>query len=109
MHQVTFSDQSMLELNKLPHEEQMHLIEVLSTLNPSELGKIQRDGKTFYRLRPKDFRIYFEIRENFIIFCHYILHQHTFSDFAFRFKLPVTEEQMIEQNHSFWKYIETLK
>lgn len=116
MNQVTFSEQSILELNKLPPEEQMHLIETLSAINPQEiekkncdLGKFQRDGKTFYRLRPKDYRIYFEIKNSDIIFCHYILHPHTFSDFLFRFKLPVTEDQMIEQNQSFWKYLETLK
>ncbi|OAI50271.1 hypothetical protein AYO37_01230 [Opitutia bacterium SCGC AG-212-L18] len=117
MHQVAFSDQSIIELNKLPPEEQMLLIETLSDIQPEELlnkkptdfGKIHRDGKVFFRLRPKDYRIYFEIKEDNILFCHYILHQHTFSDFLFRFKLPITEEQMIEQNHSFWKYIETLK
>lgn len=117
MHQVTFSDQCIIELNKLPAEEQMLLIEILSCIHPEELlnkksgdlGKIHRDGKIFYRLRPKDYRIYFEIKNDGILFCHYILHQHTFSDFLFRFKLPVTEEQMIEQNHSFWRYIETLK
>lgn len=117
MHQVTFSDQSIMELNKLQPEEQMLLIETLSGIHPeellhkksTELGKIHRDGKIFYRLRPKDYRIYFEIKEDGILFCHYILHQHTFSDFLFRFKLPVTEEQMIEQNHTFWGYIETLK
>lgn len=117
MHQVTFSDQSIMELNKLQPEEQMLLVETLSNIRPEELqnkkfadlGKIHRDGKIYYRLRPKDYRIYFEIKENGILFCHYILHQHTFSDFLFRSKLPVTEEQMVEQNQSFWKYIETLK
>lgn len=115
MHQVTFSNQSILELNKLPPEEQMGLIEILSNIQPEELlkrpgdlGKITRDGKIFYRLRPKDYRVYFEIQNNEILYCHYILHQHTFSDFLFRSKLPVTEEQMIEQNQSFWKYIENL-
>lgn len=116
MHQVTFSEQSIIELNKLSTEEQMHLIETLSAVNPDEMekrsndcGKFQRDGKTFYRLRPKDYRIYFEIKDSSVVFCHYILHQHTFSDFLFRFKLPVTEDQMLEQNQSFWKYLDNLK
>lgn len=116
MHQVTFSEQSIIELNKLAPEEQMYLIETLSAVNPNEMdkkyidyGKFHRDGKTFYRLRPKDYRIYFEIKDSGIVFCHYILPQHTFSDFLFRFKLPITEVQMIEQNQSFWKYLETLK
>lgn len=116
MYQVTFSDQSILELNKLDPEEQMKLIEKLSSIQTDELesgssdvGSFQRDGKTFYRLRPKDFRIYFEIKEEDILFCHYILPQHTLSDFIFRFKLPISDEQMLEQHQSFWKYLETLK
>lgn len=116
MNQVTFSEQSIIEINKLSPDEQMHLIETLSAINPAEIekggvdfGKFQRDGKTFYRLRPKDYRIYFEIKDQNNVFCHYILHSHTFSDFLFRFKLPVTEDQMIEQNQTFWKYLESLK
>jgi mRNA interferase RelE/StbE len=41
--------------------------------------------------------------------CHYILPQHSLSDFIFRTKLPVSEEQMVEQHSSFWKYLESLK
>lgn len=114
MYQVTFSNQSILELNKLEPEIQLLLIDTLSNIQThdltksNEIGHFQRDGKCFYRLRPKDFRIYFEIKDDDILFCHYILPQHTLSDFIFRFKLPVSEEQMLEQHHSFWKYLETL-
>jgi len=113
--QVNFSDYAMSELNKLPPLVQMNIVEAITNLtandlkNPSDrLGYFQRDGVEFYRLRAGDFRLYFDIRDD-ILFCHYILHQHTLTDFVFRFKLPISEELMIEQHSSFWKYLESLK
>ena len=86
----------MAELNKLPANEQMGLMEILSNVDPedpcgsNDLGSFNRSGKIFYRLRPKGLRIYFEILEGGILFCHYILQPHTLTDFVFRFKLPVS-------------------
>jgi len=115
MFQVNFSEQSMQELNQLDLPSQMLLIEVVSTLSqdqldsPSdEVGRFQREGKTFYRVRAGEFRIYFE-QDRDALFAHYILHKNTLSDFLFRFKMPVTEEFLIEQNDSFWKYIESIR
>ena len=112
--QLTFSDQSMAELNKLNKIEQLQLIEQLSSVTMDQLvrgashvGKLQREGKTFYRLRVGEFRIYCEIRED-TLYSHYILHQHSLADFVFRFKLPFAEEQLVEQHQSFWKYLESL-
>ncbi|MGC6424058.1 MAG: type II toxin-antitoxin system RelE family toxin [Lentimonas sp.] len=105
----------MSELNKLDTPSQMLVVEVVSTLkqeqldNPNdELGRFQREGKTFYRVRAGEFRIYFE-QEKDSLYAHYILHKNTLTDFLFRFKLPVTQEFMIEQNDSFWKYIESIR
>lgn len=115
MFQVNFSDQSMRELNQLDTHSQMLLVEVVSTLKQEqldhpneELGRFQRNGKTYYRVRAGEFRIYFEQAGDHL-FAHYILHKNTLSDFVFRFKLPVTEEFMVEQHDSFWKYLESLR
>ena len=115
MFQVNFSEQSMHELNKLDLPSQMVLIEVVSTLSQDqldspndELGRFQRAGKTFYRVRAGEFRIYFE-QDGESLLAHYILHKNTLSDFLFRFKMPVTDEFLIEQNDSFWKYIESIR
>lgn len=115
MYQVTFSEQSMHEINQLETADQLKLIESLSRLteddfkqNSKTLGKFQRQGKTFYRLRAKDHRIYFEIKEDDIIYSHYILPQHSWSDFIIRFKLPISEEHLIEKDQSFWKYLDNL-
>lgn len=115
MFQVNFSEQSMHALNQLDTRSQMLLVEVVSTLtqeqldNPSEeLGQFNRNGKTYYRVRAGEFRIYFE-QQSDGLYSHYILHKNTLSDFIFRFKLPVTEEFMVEQHDSFWKYLESIR
>ena len=115
MFQVNFSEQSMHELNQLDTRSQMLLVEVVSTLkheqleNPNEeLGRFHRNGKTYYRVRAGEFRIYFE-QEGDALFAHYILHKNTLTDFIFRFKLPFTEEFMLEEEDSFWKYLESLR
>lgn len=115
MFQVNFSEQSMNELNRLDTRSQMKLIETFSNLtqeqldNPSDdIGRFSRKNKTYYRIRAGEFRIYFE-QEKDGLFAHYILHKNTLSDFVFRFKLPITEEFMIEQHDSFWKYLESIR
>jgi mRNA-degrading endonuclease RelE of RelBE toxin-antitoxin system len=102
MFQVNFSEQSMHELNQLDTRSQMLLIEVVSNLTPDqldhpneELGRFHRNGKTYYRVRAADFRIYFE-QQGDALFAHYILHKNTLSDFIFRFKLPVSAEFMVD-------------
>lgn len=113
--QVTFSNQSMGELEKLQLQEQLELVEQISGVTPEQLskpqeplGKFRRRRIIFYRLRAGDFRIYFEVNGN-ILHSHYLLHRNTLTDFIFRAKLPISEEQMIEQHQSFWRYLESLK
>lgn len=114
MYQVTFSDQSMLELNKLEMEDQLHLVDIISNITPEMLekpkepiGRFKRGKRTYFRVRAGEFRCYFEIR-NDILYSHYILHKNTLTDYVFRNKLPVKDEQLVEQNQSFWQYIESL-
>lgn len=115
MFQLNFSEQSMHELNQLDTRSQMQVVEVVSSLtqeqldNPNEhLGRFQRNGKTYFRVRAEDFRIYFE-QQGDALFAHYILHRNTFADFVFRAKLPVTEDFLIEQEDSFWKYLDSIR
>lgn len=115
LYQVTFSDQSMRELNKLKVEDQLFIVDRISSLTPEQLehpdesiGRFQRDGRTFYRVRAGEFRCYFEVKGE-TLYSHYIVHCHSLTDFVYRNKLPVTEETMIEQHNSFWRYLESLK
>jgi len=114
MYQVTFSDQSMRELNRLDKLAQMAVIDPISRLTPEDLanpreplGRFSRGGKVFYRLRAGDFRFYFELNGD-KLHTHYILHKDTLEDFLFRTKLPVSEQQLFEQHSKFWKYLESL-
>lgn len=117
MSNIHFSQQSMDYMNKLDRLEQMKIIEAFSGLNPAELdtstadlGKFSRDGKTLYRLRAGDNRIYFELNEKDQSFlAHYILHQHSITDFVVRFKLPVSESFLLEDHPSFWQYLDSFK
>jgi len=113
--QLNFSDQAIAELKKLPKITQLDLMEKLSAIRAEdlasgaeEMGRFTRAGKTYHRLRAGEFRVYFEISAE-TLFTHYILHHHSLADFVFRFKLPFTEETLIEQHQSFWKYLESLK
>ena len=115
MFQVTFSEQSLNELRQLDMIGQMELLEPISNLtlahlaNPREpLGRFHRDGTVFYRLRANDYRIYFEMQKNETLYAHYILHRNSVADFLFRTKLPINEDQLVENHQSFWKYLETL-
>lgn len=115
MFQVTFAEQAMQELNKLDKLTQLLAIEPLSALRAADLerpreplGKFARSGHELYRLRSGDLRFYFESRVDDVLHVLYILHEHSLEDFLLRNKLPVSEQQLVEQHSKFWKYLEGL-
>jgi mRNA-degrading endonuclease RelE of RelBE toxin-antitoxin system len=115
MYQVTFSEQSMHELNRLDKLAQLEAIEPISSLRPTDiehprepLGTFRRAGRLLYRLRSSDHRFYFEVRGAEVLHVLYILHKNTLEDFLMRNKLPVSESQLVEQDSKFWKYLESL-
>jgi mRNA interferase RelE/StbE len=114
MYQVTFSEQAMRELNQLDQLAQLDAIEPISGLRPEQLahpreplGRFRRGEKEFYRLRAGDFRFYFDVRGD-TLHVDYILHKNSLEDFLLRNKLPVSEQQLVEQHSKFWKYLESL-
>jgi mRNA-degrading endonuclease RelE of RelBE toxin-antitoxin system len=114
MYQVNFSEQAMREINKLDKLAQLDAIDPISSLkasdlaNPREpLGHFKRGQKSLYRLRSGDFRFYFEVRGD-SLHVDYILHRNSLEDFLLRNKLPVSEQQLVEQDSKFWKYLESL-
>ena len=114
MYQVTFSEQAMRELNKLDKLAQLDAIDPISSLKPADLahpreplGSFRRGTKSLYRLRSGDFRFYFESRGD-TLHVDYILHRNSLEDFLLRNKLPVSEQQLVEQHSKFWKYLESL-
>lgn len=114
MYQVTFSDQAMHELNRLDKLAQLDAIDPISNLKPADiahprepLGHFHRGQKSLYRLRSGDFRFYFELVGD-TLHVLYILHRNSLEDFLLRNKLPVSEQQLVEQHSKFWKYLESL-
>lgn len=115
MFQVTFSAQALGELKKLDPLTQLTAIEPITTLKPEllahprePLGRFVRAGHTLYRLRTDDLRFYFELKGETSLHVLYILHPHSLEDFLLRNRLPVSEDQLVEQHSKFWKYLETL-
>jgi len=114
MYQVTFSEQSMHELNRLDKFAQLEAIDPITNLKPADLahpreplGRFHRGEQLFYRLRSGDYRFYFEAAGD-TLHVRYILHKNSLEDFLLRNKLPVTEQQLVEQHSKFWKYLESL-
>jgi mRNA-degrading endonuclease RelE of RelBE toxin-antitoxin system len=112
MFQIVFNEISAAEMAALPTELQLDLLaefqflpEDLESLDPERFGKIVRDGKTLYRYRAKDYRIYFE-RSGEGLTIHRVLHKNTIRDFLFRTKLPMVEEdRTLSEKPGFWQLI----
>ena len=92
--------------------EQLELLEEfkvgkddLDKLNGDRFGRIERDGTVLYRFRAKDYRFYFEAKDGAVII-HRVLHKGTFSDFLFRSKMPLAEDEALANSKHFWKLID---
>lgn len=112
MLQIVFNEISAAELSSLGTLEQLELIEEfkvsrddLENLNEERFGKIERNGLTLYRFRASDYRFYFEVVDGRVI-VHRVLHKGTFSDFLYRSKLPLAEDEQLAESKHFWKLID---
>jgi mRNA-degrading endonuclease RelE of RelBE toxin-antitoxin system len=112
MFQIVFNELSAAEISALPKSLQLELLaefqilpEDLDRLDSKRFGVIEREGKKLYRYRAKDYRIYFDKREEGITI-HRVLHKNTLRDFLFRSKLPMAEDAQLGQTREFWKLIE---
>ena len=97
-----FSEQSLSELNLLNQSDQLQLMEKLSSLTSdilsgdnNSVGTFIRNGKTFYRLRIDQLRVYFE---KLIFLCIVILFftKNSLKDFLVRCKMPSSEEAVLK-------------
>lgn len=112
MVQVIFNAVSAAELSALPKELQLEVLTDfqllpadLENLEDSRFGKVRREGRTLYRCRAGDYRIYFEPHPQGIL-VHRVLHKNTIRDFLFRSNLPLDEDERVGESGSFWKLIE---
>ena len=112
MFQIIFNELSARELSALPKLLQLSLLsefqilpEDLDKLDGERFGCIERGGKKLYRYRASEYRIYFEPCPEGITI-HRILHRNTLSDFLFRSKLPMAEDDQLGRTKAFWKLID---
>jgi mRNA-degrading endonuclease RelE of RelBE toxin-antitoxin system len=110
--QIVFNEISAAEISSLGTLEQLELLEEfkvskddLNAAAGDRFGKIERDGRVLYRFRAKDYRVYFEVRDNSVI-VQRVLHKGTFSDFLFRSKMPLAEDEALAGSKHFWKLID---
>ena len=114
--QIIFNPTSAAELTRMPKEMQLTILgefrglphEAMST-ELTRFGKLQRAGKTLYRFRIGDYRIYFE-RHDLGLLVHRILSRNSLKDFMFRNPtLPAGEDEALAQNPKFWEAIEAAR
>jgi hypothetical protein len=110
--QIVFNEISAAELSALDTLDQLELLEEfkvreedLDQLTGGRFGRIERDGRVLYRFRAKDHRFYFEVKDKAVI-VHRVLHKGTFSDFLFRSKMPLAEDEALAGSKHFWKLID---
>jgi mRNA-degrading endonuclease RelE of RelBE toxin-antitoxin system len=110
--QIVFNEISAAEISALGTLDQLELLEEfrvgkedLENLNGDRFGKIDRDGRVLYRFRAKDYRFYFEVKDGSVV-VHRVLHKGTFSDFMFRSKMPLSEDEALANSKHFWKLID---
>jgi mRNA-degrading endonuclease RelE of RelBE toxin-antitoxin system len=112
MLQIIFSPVSARELADMPRKLQLELLDGFEVLPQDfekadeKFGQLTRGGHKIYRYRVKDYRIYFEKRDN-IVYVRCILSKNTLKDFLFRTKLPVSEDQALQENPRFWQLLES--
>ena len=113
MLQIVFNEISAAEISQIPTLQQLELFsefkvtnEVLQNLDGEHFGKIEHDGKSLYRFRASDYRIYFEVDGDKVI-VHRVLNKNSFNDFLFRSKLStVSEDELLAESKNFWTLIE---
>lgn len=110
--QVIFNPISAAEMSALPKMLQLDLLSEFQVLPHNfeqlpreQFGTIRREGRTLYRYRCLDYRIYFEMHVQGIVI-HRVLHKNTIRDFLFRSELPMTEDEQVADAGAFWQLID---
>jgi mRNA-degrading endonuclease RelE of RelBE toxin-antitoxin system len=113
--QIIFNPTSAAELARMPKDLQLEILGEFRGLpqdvvrgEVERFGHLDRGGKTLYRYRVGDYRIYFE-RHPLGVVVHRILSRNSLKDFLFRSALPTGEDAALQDNPKFWELIESAK
>ncbi len=111
--QIIFNPTSAAELGKMPRELQLEILGQFRgipresmTGDLERFGKLERDGKSLYRFRLGDYRVYFE-RHDLGLVVHRIMNKNTLKDFLYRSNLPVREDSLLQESPKFWESIDS--
>ncbi len=109
--QIIFTPAAAAELSKMPKDLQLNILRDFSGLpeqvsRGDEFGRLERDGRTLYRFRLGEYRVYFE-RNSLGVLIHRILSRNTLKDFLFRssLNLPSGEDAALADDPRFWELI----
>ncbi len=118
VHQIVFNEISAAEVSTIPPHAALRLFDAFrvteedlrSLSDPpadSPFGKVEHEGKTIYRFRTPDYRIYFTVDEGIVV-VQRVLHANSLKDFLFRSSIVELddEDRVLGRTRSFWKFID---
>jgi mRNA-degrading endonuclease RelE of RelBE toxin-antitoxin system len=111
--QIVFNEISAREISSLPTLQQLDLLskfrvtpDDLENLDEERFGKLEREGRTLFRYRFHDLRIYFSVDDRKVL-VHRVLHKNSFQDFLYRGGLKVRDEdEALSSAGGFWELID---
>jgi mRNA-degrading endonuclease RelE of RelBE toxin-antitoxin system len=111
--QIVFNEISAREISALPTLQQLELLSKfrvtphdLENLDEERFGKLEREGRTLFRYRFNDLRIYFSV-EDLKVLVHRVLHKNSFQDFLYRGGMKVRDEdEALSDAGGFWELID---
>ncbi len=110
--QIIFNPTSAAELATMPKRLQLEILGQFRGIpqdmvgsNLEDFGKLEKSGKTLYRFRIGEYRIYFS-RHRLGVVVHRILTRNTLRDFFYRSNLKLGEDKALQESTEFWEQIE---
>lgn len=110
--QIIFNPTSASELAAMPKRLQLEILGQFRGIpqdmvgsNLDDFGKLEKAGKTLYRFRIGEYRVYFS-RHRLGVVVHRILTRNTLKDFFYRSNLKLGEDKALQESSEFWEHIE---
>ena len=112
LFQIIFNPISAAELAAMPKRLQLEILgqfrgnpQEIAGIGSEDFGKLEKEGKTLFRYRLGEYRIYFS-RHRLGIVVHRILNRNTLKDFFYRSNLKLGEDRALQDSTEFWAQIE---